>query len=164
MKNSLFSLRPTSKIIGCLLGLLTACQGNTQYHSYQSVNHTGWYRDDTLIYTFDQEGFQQSATEVQLGIRHNDSYSYRDLWLTITPIYKDTTLSESPDTFHIYLADSTGNWIGHGIGEQRQFVQKLSNFKFTSSDTLKEIRIQHIMQDQPLKGINDIGICFKNKP
>lgn len=142
--------KPISKRISktCLLliTLLTiACQNNTLYHSYQPVQTTGWDKSDTLVYTLPQALPNQSYL-YEIGIRHKDSYPYRDIWLTI-----------NQDTLHLYLADSIGNWIGHGIGDVRQ-----STFPFVlsqqSTDSIREFRLTHIMRDQPLKGILNVGI------
>lgn len=127
---------------------LTSCQGHTIYHSYQPVNHTGWHKNDTIVYTFDSL-ITTKELMLEIGIRHTDSYLYRDIWLTI-----------NQDTVHIYLTDSKGHWNGKGIGELRSFIHKLPSNHF--NDSIKEIRITHIMTDNPLTGIHDIGIRITN--
>lgn len=146
-----FSNKKHLSIWGLLSILLTlACQDNTSYHSYQSINSMGWYRNDTLIFSLDSAITHDKAYELQLGIRHKDSYPYRDLWLTV-----------NQDTVHFYLADSIGHWLGSGIGELRQLTN-LIPFK-PKQDTIKEIRIVHIMQDNPLTGIQNLGISIQNR-
>lgn len=129
--------------------LTLACQRNTYYHSYQPINSMGWHKNDTLLFSLNSAIIHHTY-QLQLGIRHKDSYPYRDLWLTI-----------NQDTVHIYLADSTGHWVGSGIGEIRHFT-KLIPFKY-QEDSIKELRIIHIMQDDPLIGIHNIGISIQDK-
>ena len=131
--------------------LTTSCQGNTCYHSYQPVPITGWSRIDTLVYPLTSPILNKDYF-LDIGIRHKDSYQYRDIWLTI-----------NQDTLHLYLADSIGNWKGKGIGETRQLTYSWENRKL-ASDSIYEFRIVHIMQDNPLKGILDIGIQLKKQP
>ena len=130
--------------------LILACQNNTYYHSYQPINPMGWQKNDTILFSLDSTITHDKTFELQLGIRHKDSYPYRDLWLTI-----------NQDTVHIYLADTIGHWIGSGIGELRHLTKYIP-FK-PEQDSVKELRIIHIMQDNPLIGIHNIGISIQKK-
>ena len=82
----------------------------------------------------------------EVGIRHKDSYPYRDLWLTI-----------NGDTLHVYLADSIGHWKGNGIGNLRQYVIHTQP-NVVASDSISTFQVVHIMQDSILQDITDIGI------
>lgn len=140
--------RQITNFFACLFLLFcTSCQ-EIIYHSYQPVKTTGWFKEDTLVYTLDTILYNQNPIKYQLGIRHKDSYKYRDIWLTI-----------NQDTVHYFLGDSTGKWLGHGIGELRQLTLPFYP-KHSIQDTIREFRITHIMQDAPLKGILDIGISI----
>lgn len=143
--------KPTAKGIVTLLlfiTLATSCQKNTIYHSYQPVNATGWEKNDTLLFTLPQKLVNHSY-QYAIGIRHDDSYKYRDLWLEI-----------NQDTIHVYLADITGDWTGKGFGNRKQLTLPIQLKPF-SQDSIQEFRIHHIMQDNPLTGIHDIGIQIK---
>lgn len=138
----------TSSLLLILL-LTVSCQKNTIYHSFQPVNSTGWNKSDTLTFSL-EEAFITSSYQYEIGIRHKDSYKYRDIWLTI-----------NQDTLHLYLADSKGNWKGSGIGEIRQLTYPIKLHSLPQ-DSIQELRITHIMQDNPLYGIHDIGLKIKN--
>lgn len=130
-----------------LLFLCTSCQKNTLYHSYQPVNQAGWYRDDTLSYQLSTPiTITNETLQYEIGIRHKDTYPYRDIWLMI-----------NQDTVHVYLADTTGYWHGSGIGNIKQYTNTFQT-KQAVGDSIKEFRVSHIMQDTPLHGICDIGI------
>lgn len=144
----------TSRLGYILLTLIltvSACQNNTYYHSYQSASTAGWHKNDTFVYTLSKP-ITPSDYEYEIGIRHKDTYKYRDLWLTI-----------NQDTLHLYLADSIGNWQGKGIGNTRQLTLPWRNNKF-SQDSISEFRIIHIMKDSILPDILDIGLQIKEKP
>jgi gliding motility-associated lipoprotein GldH len=98
-------------LIICTIFCLAACQNHTIYHLYQPVNQTGWGKDDTIHYTFTSPN-SSAEKQLEIGIRHKDSYRYRDIWLCIHQ-------SEQIDTVHLYLANKNGNWKGHGFGDMR---------------------------------------------
>lgn len=139
-------------ISGLLLLICFSCQKNTLYHSYQPVNPTGWHKNDTLVYTLDSTLKGNASLTYQIGIRHKDSYPYRDLWVKI-----------NEDTLHLYLTDSIGRWKGKGIGELRQLEIPFSKH-MEAEDSLVEFRIIHLMKDNPLSGISDIGIAIHKHP
>lgn len=140
-----------NRIIGCLLLLLAcSCTENTLYHSYQPVDSTGWHKNDTLTYTLKAALKAQESYNYLIGIRHKDSYPYKDIWLTV-----------NQDTLHLYLADSVGRWKGTGIGELRQFQ---APFTITAQPEDSTFRITHIMQENPLYGIHDIGLSIQQCP
>ena len=144
----------TSRLGYILLTLIltvSACQNNTYYHSYQSASTVGWHKNDTFVYSLPTP-IIPSDYEYEIGIRHKDTYKYRDLWLTI-----------NQDTLHLYLADSIGNWQGKGIGNTRQLTLPWRNSKF-SQDSISEFRIIHIMKDSILPDILDIGLQIKENP
>lgn len=92
-----------------------------------------------------------TSYQYEIGIRHKDSYKYRDLWLTI-----------NQDTLHLYLADSKGNWEGTGIGEIRQLTYPIEIHSL-NQDSIQEFHITHIMEDNPLYGIHDIGLKIEER-
>lgn len=143
----------THKVI-CLwltLFLTVSCQEHTIYHSYQPVETAGWHKNDTLIYSLPQ-ALANVAYQYEIGIRHKDTYPYRDIWLKV-----------NQDTIHLYLADSIGKWRGHGIGGTRQLTFPVQ-LKTNDEDSIREFRITHIMQDQPLSGVHNIGIKISKLP
>lgn len=143
-------------IVFCLLLFATACQNNIVYHYYQPVDATGWANGDTLRYTYTPT-ISPTKQELEIGIRHLDSYPYRDLWLTIRQ-------HERIDTLHIYLANKNGSWKGNGIGANRQYTEILPQINILPTDSNLVFKIVHIMEDDTLKGIKDIGLCIKEKP
>ena len=128
--------------------LLASCQEDTYYHVYQSINNTEWYRNDTLTYILPTPIAADTSLSIEIGIRHKDSYPYRDLWLTV-----------NGDTCHLFLADTIGKWSGSGIGEIRHLTCPIPYHH--QEDSLRRFDIMHIMQDNPLQGIHNIGIHIR---
>lgn len=151
-------LRPIKiNIFGLLALLLPACQSNTIYHSYQPAPLAGWSKSDTLVYTL-PENIPTGSYEVEIGIRHRETYSYRNLWLTISQNMQDT-LRYRTDTVEINLADETGNWKGDGPGGLYQYTCRYkSSLPIIAEGSARTFRIVQIMKDNPLKNISDVGI------
>ena len=81
---------------------------------------------------------------------------YRDIWLCILQ-------NERVNTIHLYLANENGNWKGNGIGEMRLFTEEIP-IRIHQQDSIHSLQITHIMEDDTLKGVHDIGICIKATP
>lgn len=129
---------------------MVSCLQETIYHSYQPVSSTGWDKNDTLYFPL-PTSIHAESHEYIIGIRHLYSYKYKDIWLKV-----------NQDTIHLYLADSTNNWKGNGIGEIRQFNQPFK-LHLSFNDSIREFHVTHIMQDSLLNGIQDIGIQIRKK-
>lgn len=142
-RNRLLNKRTGGILLAALLAV--SCQENTLYHSYRPVGKAGWDKADTLVYPL-PEALPVRPYGYRIGIRHKDSYPYRDLWLEV-----------NGDTVHLYLTDSTGNWKGQGFGEMRQLDVAIRP-AIPQEDSIREFRIRHIMRDNPLTGIHDIGL------
>ena len=50
-----------------------------------------------------------------------------------------------------------------GIGDTRQYTMPI-HLESLKQDSIKELHIVHIMQDNPLKGIEHVGIRIKETP
>ncbi|MCD7924346.1 MAG: gliding motility lipoprotein GldH [Bacteroides sp.] len=137
--------------------LLAACQSNTAYHSYQSIPLTGWAKSDTIVYVL-PASIPAGEYEVEIGIRYQECYPYRDIWLGISQNMQDT-LVYTTDTLQLFLADEEGNKIGNGPGGLYQCsLPYRAAFKIKQEGNARSFRIVQIMKDDALKGISDIGI------
>ena len=72
--------------------ILAACQNNIIYHSYAPVPLDGWDKSDTLVYTL-PNSIPAGNYEAEIGIRYQESYPYRDIWLEVSHNTKDTLLT-----------------------------------------------------------------------
>ncbi|MDE5678756.1 MAG: gliding motility lipoprotein GldH [Phocaeicola sp.] len=136
---------------------LAACQNNTVYHSYNPISTEGWRKNDTLVY-FLPASINTGVYDLTIGIRYQEAYSYRDIWLEISHNTKDT-LTYVTDTLQLFLADETGNRIGNSPGGLYQCeLPYKASFPIRTEGNTRTFRIVHIMTDNPLTGISDVGI------
>ena len=126
--------------------LLPACQSRTVFHSHCSINANGWDKEDTLHFVVPIKNDTAIPLHLTVEIRNTDNYPYTNLYLTV-----------NGDTIECTLANSKGKWTGKGITiYQNQFSSNMT-MHASRPDTLP-VNICHIMNDQQLKGIQNIGI------
>jgi gliding motility-associated lipoprotein GldH len=138
-----------------LMALTASCSApSNDYAEYQNLPEEGWKYGDTLRF---RPVHPDSICRGQLvvGIRHDNSFPFRSLWL-------ETTLEDGGkrriDTLEIPLADRFGSWTGRGIGASFQATDTLPGSFLHRSGT--KIRIRHIMRDDTLVGVSQVGIFF----
>lgn len=142
---------------------LAGCENETKYYRYCPTSKEGWLRQDTLRFPF-PEDLPNGIYEIEIGLRNENEYRYRDIWLSVSQNIQDS-LQYKTDTFHIYLADETGKWHdGDNIGNLHQHVFNSGKiYNITQSHRKCSFKIAHIMSDNPLKGIRDLGIRLIKK-
>lgn len=138
--------------------LCMACDKQTVYHTFQSLPTEGWQRKDTLFFNVT---IPDSATlyNISVEIRNRNNYPYQNLPLLI---YYDSPEAQNikRDTLEMELADSDGIWLGDGWGGLYQstlhagliHIGKAGEYRF---------KIMHLLPDEVLPGINDVGIKLK---
>lgn len=140
--------------------LLAACQSNTVYHSYEPIALTGWAKSDTLVYAL-PASIPAGNYEVEIGIRYQEAYLYRDIWLGVSHNMQDT-LNYTTDTLQLFLADEAGNKTGNGPGGLYQCdLTYKETFSISQEGNARAFRLVQIMTDNPLKGVRDIGIRLR---
>ena len=135
--------------------LATACDKKTVYHSYHAIPTEGWKKSDTLFFDIP---VKDSLTQFNLAaeIRNKSNYVYRNLYLVISHNLEDSTVWKT-DTLLLILADKEGKWNGTGWGSLFQSELPIGTIAIQHPGNYT-LKIIHGMQDEILKGINDIGI------
>ena len=151
----------TTKLTAFLLTLsllLLGCRDHRVYHHFLPVKTTCWTVTDTLRFTPDAMKSDGLYT-MKAGVRVNDNYPYRDLWLVVEQ--RATAPHREParrDTVHIILADSDGKWLTQGVTlHETEEVVAASRL---AKDCTYEFLVYHIMKDQNLIGVSDVGLSL----
>lgn len=133
--------------------LLSSCTTNDIYNTHSDIPHTGWEAHNVQIFTFDIP--EKNIYDVNLFLRHENEYKYRNLWLFIKYIQPDSTCIT--DTLNCILADTYGHWYGGSWGSYYQYSQNLKLNQPLDSGT-HTLEITQAMREHNLKGITNIGI------
>ena len=138
--------------------LLSACDKQTVYHSFQSLPTEGWPREDTL--SFDVK-VTDSLTyyKLSLEVRNRSNYPYQNLPLSICYTTADSIPSPA-DTIQLILADKEGIWKGDGWGGLYQTAVSAGSVQIGKPGTYL-FKVAYTLPDERLQGINDIGIKLK---
>lgn len=135
--------------------LCMACDKQTVYHTFQSLPTEGWQQKDTLDFNV---MVADSATlyNVSVEVRNRNNYPYQNLPLLI---HYDSPEPQSTrrDTLELKLADSAGIWLGDGWGGLFQSAFPAGQVRIEKAGEY-HIKITHLLPDELLPGVNDIGI------
>ena len=142
--------------------LMISCSGtNDVYNTFLHLPKNGWYKRDVQRFTPEITD-TVSHYDIYLGLRHNDNFDYRNLWLFVT--YSSEYGRLKTDTVNCELADEFGRWSGSGWGSLYQHEIKLKgNVKYGRSGK-KIITVQQAMRDDMVQGVADIGIRIVKRP
>ena len=92
--------------------VLTACDENTVYHSYQSTPPDGWKKSDTLFFNVPLKD-SLANLRLSVGVRNSSNYPYQNLNILIHYNLEDSTIWKT-DTLKFILTDREGKWTGTG--------------------------------------------------
>ena len=139
--------------------ILTACDDNTVYHSYQSTPQGGWKKSDTLFFNVP---LNDTLINLRLsaGVRNSSNYPYQNLDILISYNLEDSTVWKT-DTLKFTLTDQEGKWKGTGWGSLYQSALPLKDcsIKHPGNYTFKVV---HGMKDEQITGIIDVGLKIEH--
>ena len=148
-------------IVSVLVGvLLLGCSDNVVYDNSVRVANPVWNRDS--IASFDVN-ITDTLSDYQSAIliRNSGDYMYQNLWLFVTEIAPDSTIT--CDTIEYYLADNYGRWLGSGIGSLYTSLYYFKENLNYSQVGVYRYEIRQGMRDEELKGITNVGIQIRSK-
>jgi gliding motility-associated lipoprotein GldH len=158
-----FSLPATALLKAGLLAvslvfIITGCMPAPHYQKEEAIPQNAW------TYNF-KPAFNVEITDTNANyqafflIRHTQAYPYSNLWIWIyvkTP--GDSVMKK--ERINIPLAETTGKWLGRGMGEiyeQRMPINLADFVSFNKKGTYK-ITMEQNMRINPLPEILDVGL------
>lgn len=148
------------RLVAFILPLLTicACSVSGEQGHFQSVGPDGWLYGDTVSHRIEVADSTDTLVcgKIALAVRHTDAYEYSNLWVEVSYLGADTLCR---DTFDVRLADEYGRWLGTGIGVGFQKVDTLTGK--VAVDPRHPLQVRHIMRNDTLADIEQIGLIFK---
>lgn len=149
----MLKIRLTLWIVVCI-AFATACVNSNETGEFHPIDASGWQYGDTLTYRLESPDSMWHG-DIAIVVRHSASYPYSNLWLELS--YPPTD-SIGADSINIVLADDLGNWYGRGLGLSYQHIDTvIRNISLTAP---AELSLRHIMRNDRLTDIEQIGIIF----
>ena len=141
-----------------LLLIVPSCAiDRNEYSEFKDIPIDGWKYDDTLIFT-PQLNDSVAIGVLEIALRHNNDYLYSNLWLEVSYCTAIDSMIAVVDTLNIELADIYGKWHGSGSGMLYQLSDSIATECSLKSGV--PIKVRHIMRDDNLTGIEQVGITF----
>ena len=136
----------------------SSCENEEAYHKFQDVKQSLWSKNDSLCFIIDTTDIRPGvAYDIQIETVNNSLFPYQNLWLFVRSNV-DAERIFRQDTMQIQLADVYGKWTGSGFGAYYQnaiLFRKRVVFPMKRKYTFQVIQG---MRDEPLAGIEKIGL------
>ena len=152
MKRQLLPFLWTALLAAAAVG----CSPSPEFAVVRDIPGEAWYSDSLLV--FDVEIADTTATyRVEVDVRHAGTYAYRNLYVGRDVLNKGGTVYRY--TAELQLASPEGQWIGDGITGLKTVTlpYRSEGLRVPKPDTYR-FRLQHLMRDEPLKGIHSVAL------
>lgn len=138
-----------------------SCNSGETYFQFKELKNDEWSKLDTLYFNIDSSSIDiNKKYDVFIEVTNNADYKYQNIWLYIFDNFENDRFLKNEKQY--LLADSTGKWFGNGFG---QLYQSSLLYKKGISFTDKKdylLKITQGMIDEPLTGIEKIGVRISN--
>lgn len=135
----------------------SSCNKGEIYYDFKTIKDEKWSKNDTLYFHIDS-GMIQPGEKYNISIELSNSanYPYQNIWLYVSDNFRHTVFENKSKQY--MLADEFGRWYGSGWGAIYQMSLEYGKelIFFESRDYC--IKIVHGMRNEPLEGIEQIGV------
>lgn len=140
--------------IALAAAFLASCGGGVVYSKYKNFEENEWAAKDKAVFDVDITD-TQNLNDINIMVRHADSYPYSNLFLFVTTKYPDGKVLT--DTMELVLANNKGEWHGSGAGDIFDFkVPVKKNVKFPLAGKY-QFTFEQAMRVDPLPLVMDFG-------
>ncbi|MBP5393529.1 MAG: gliding motility lipoprotein GldH [Bacteroidaceae bacterium] len=138
---------------------LAACNKSTLLHSYKPLPLEGWDRRDTICFDLPQVQKDIDAT-LYIGLRTKAYIGIQNVALAVE-LTDETAGICLCDTVHYPLTDAEGYTLTRGVNTHQYETQQLPFY--LKKGEQGTIRIHHLMANETLTGITEVGIKIETK-
>jgi len=138
-----------------VLFICLSCVSSSEKFYIESVN--GLWKADEPIKLILEVSDCEKPKNITLIIRNNKDYQYRDLRLQVSIFQRDEKY-EIVEKLNYVLANPSGVWDGIGFGEIKETLGQYKIMYKFPYNAKYEVEIKHLMDADPLVGVEDIGI------
>jgi gliding motility-associated lipoprotein GldH len=134
-----------------------SCRHDEVYYRFDEIKSGEWNKTDTLYFPIDSALVAPDTPyNISLEISHNANYPYCNLWLYMQDNLQQPAFSSYSHQYTV--ADSFGKWYGSGFGALYQLSVPYKDSVYFAGNRDFCIKIVHGMRDEPLKGIEKMGV------
>jgi gliding motility-associated lipoprotein GldH len=141
-----------------LLVLLAGCMPAPYYQKQESMPQNAWAYNYKPSFKFEITD-TTARYQPYFIIRHTQAYPYSNIWLLLYIKTPGDSIAKK-QRINIILAESTGKWLGRGMGEiyeQRMPISFGDSVRFIRKGTY-EVAMEQNMRINPLPEILNVGL------
>lgn len=128
---------------------------HSSYSEFRTFDNEGWFAAMPVKFSPQMPDSVIRNVNVELAVRHNSSYAYRNLVLVVDMIDKDHRCVRK--NVSIDLADEYGSWKGNGFG--RLYQVKVDVAQNVSSSSVHSIVVWQAMKGcDKIENIENLGV------
>jgi gliding motility-associated lipoprotein GldH len=137
--------------------LCFSCQHKEAYYQFDEIKGGEWTKTDTLYFHIDSSlVVSETPYDISLEISYNAGYPYCNIWFYLQDNLRQAEFSSYSHQY--MLADPFGKWYGSGFGALYQLTVPYKDSVYFVGKRDFCIKIVHGMRNEPLKGIDKIGV------
>ena len=147
-------------LIGIIF-LFQGCNSNVLVDTFEPIPNQNWNYTKP-IQTKINISNHQKAFQIYVHFRHTLDYKYANIWLRFQIIGPDKKAHIERKEFQLALPN--GEWLGKGSGSLYSYeLLYKDQYKFDQNGEYTIILEQN-MRDNPLSGVNDVGLKIEFAP
>ena len=135
--------------------LLQSCNNNIVFTDSAAMTGKTWQLANIPSFQIPVDDTVNS-NNILFTLRTGSSYPFRNIYLFVTTNSPDG--KSITDTLQYKLADEKGNWYGKGFGDIHELNLPYKSNVYFPLKGMYQIKIQHGMRIEDLKGVYDIGL------
>lgn len=140
--------------------VITSCDQKRVFEDYQNLENKAWHINQKPTFYLEVNDTTSEHT-VYFNIRHTGLYKYSNLFVLFT--IQGPKAKAETQRLEFKLAEADGKWLGSGLGDIfSNQIKVMENVKFPRKGVYS-FSIEQNMRDNPLLGIEDIGVRVEKK-
>ncbi len=145
-------------LICLFIGIIClSCEHRETYYHFYELKNAQWSKTDTLYFNIDSSQIVlNTPVDVQVELNNNSDYPYRNIWLFIQDDFANDKFVKYEKQYE--LADDMGKWFGSGFGSLYQLSLNYKERVLFTQKRNYQIKIVQGMRDEPLTGIEKVGV------
>lgn len=149
--------------LAIVLFVFSSCIEEETYHRHNHIRGGKWHRDSVMVFVLDSVNFTPTrGHDVSIEISANRAYPYQNIWLYVEQNFSDSVFQG--DSLEIKVTDAYGRPSGKGVWRLQQISVPYKALAFKDDTIPRQFRVRHIMSDNPLVGIEKVGVKIQEKP
>ncbi len=132
-----------------------SCNSDVVVDTFEEISNQNWTYSKPIKVKVNVTDYRK-AYQINVQFRHTLDYKYANVWLRFHIIGPNKKALIERQEFQLALPN--GEWLGKGSGSLYSYeLCYKDNYKFKQNG-IYTIMVEQNMRDNPLAGVNDVGL------